>query len=138
MDKLYEIEIVKTFFNKHYQERIMYELASKKKRLAAIDRLCHNYEGVLDCNYMKKIDCSDYEEVLNKMRLHGAVQTCYVISYNKIVDGMHMKLDEALKIIVGFGMPSLVICIPNKLAYFEAEQINGAPPRYILEKSCNL
>lgn len=133
MDKLYEVEIVKAFFNKHYQERIMYELASKEKRKNALDRLCHTYESVLNSSYMKKIDCSDYEEVLNKMKLHGATQACYVISYNKIVDGMYMKLDEALKIIVGYGMPSLVICIPNKLAYFEAEQVSGAPPRYILE-----
>jgi hypothetical protein len=134
MDKTNEVEIVKTFFHKYYQERILYELNSKKKRLKALDRLCHNFEEVLNCNYMKKVECTDHEDVLKKMKCHGALETCYVISYNKLVDGKYMKLDEALKNVVGYGMASLVVCIPNKLAYFEAEQINGAPPRYILEK----
>jgi hypothetical protein len=47
--------------------------------------------------------------------------------------GIYIKLDGALKAIVGYGMPSLVVCASNKLTYFEAEQIKGAPPRYILE-----
>ncbi|URZ05991.1 hypothetical protein [Clostridium felsineum] len=136
MDKSYEIEIVKTFFNKHYQERIIYELTSKKKRINAISRLCHNFKEVLKIDYMIEINCVDYKEVLEQIKKYSGANTCYVISYNKEIDGLYMKLDDALRNIVGFGMPSLVVCnIPNKLAYFEAEQVNGAPPRYILEMS---
>jgi hypothetical protein len=32
-------------------------------------------------------------------------------------------------------MPSIVSCIPGKLAYFEAEQENGPPPRFILKRN---
>lgn len=133
MDNLYEVQTVKTFFNKQYQERIIYELNSKKKRMDAIHRLCHNFQNILNCRYMRKIECSNYEDVLRIIKAYSDTELCYVISHNKIVDGMHMKLDEALKAVVGYGMPSLVVCIPNKMVYFEAEQINGAPPRYILE-----
>ncbi|WP_066020162.1 MULTISPECIES: hypothetical protein [Clostridium] len=134
MDKEYEIDIVRAFFNKHCQERISYELASKNKRYNAIGRLCHDFQEVLKLNYMIKIECLDYKDVLKEMKYYGALKTCYVISYNKIVDGMCVKLDEALKNVVGYGMPSLVVCVPNKLAYFESEQLEGAPPRYILQK----
>lgn len=50
-----------------------------------------------------------------------------------MIDDKYLKLDEALNIAVGFGMPSLVVC-SLRLAYFEAEQVQGAPPRYILIK----
>lgn len=136
MDKSYEIEIVKTFFNKHYQERIIYELTSKKKRINALSRLCHNFKEVLKIDYMIEINCVDYKEVLEQIKKYSGANACYVISYNKEIDGLYMKLDDALRNIVGFGMPSLVVCnMQNKLAYFEAEQVNGAPPRYILEMS---
>ena len=35
--------------------------------------------------------------------------------------------------LVGMGMPSIVICIPGRLAYFEAEQVYGPPPRFLLK-----
>ncbi|MCR3759755.1 hypothetical protein KYB31_12290 [Clostridium felsineum] len=136
VNKLYEIEIVKTFFNKHCRERIIYELNSKKKRMNAISRLCHDFKEVLKIDYMKEINCVDYKEVLEQIKKYSGANACYVISYNKEVDGLYMELDDALKSIVGLGMPSLVVCnMQNKLAYFEAEQVNGAPPRYILEMS---
>jgi hypothetical protein len=45
------------------------------------------------------------------------------------------SLLTAMEHAVEYGFPSIVSCIPNKLAYFEAEQVYGAPPRYILKRT---
>jgi hypothetical protein len=45
-----------------------------------------------------------------------------------------MSLTSALKVAVGEGFPSIISCIPGKLAYFEAEQGYGPPPRFMLKR----
>jgi hypothetical protein len=50
-------------------------------------------------------------------------------------DGQCMPLADALDALVGYGFPSILICIPNKLAYFEAEQVVGPPPHYLLRRA---
>ena len=40
----------------------------------------------------------------------------------------------ALEKAVRYGMSSIVSCIPGELAYFEAAQEYGPPPRFILKR----
>lgn len=63
----------------------------------------------------------------------GAEDYCYAISSNEEIDGKHLPLNYALEQAVGYGMPSFISCIPNKLAYFESEQGFGPPKRFILK-----
>ena len=136
MDKEYEEMLVKNFFNKRIQNRIIFELNSEKKRRSALDRLCHNYGEVFIEKYIIEIpkQNSDYNEILNILKYYGAKENCYVISYNKEIDGQYMLLPPVLEKAVGYGMPSIISCLPNKLLYFESEQIYGSPARFILKK----
>jgi hypothetical protein len=136
MDKEYEESLVKGFFKKKMQDRIIFELSSEKKRRNALDRLCHNFEKILNENYIIEIPKpnSDYNKILNLLESHGANDNCYVISYNKDIDGQFLLLSSALQKVVGFGMPSIVSCLPDKLLYFESEQVYGSPKRFILKK----
>lgn len=136
MDKEYEGIIVKNFFVKRVQDRVLYELSSKKKRSSALDRLCHDYRYNLNERYLIQLPKpnSDYNEIVSLLNNYGAVDYCYAISFNKDIDGKHLPLIDALEKAVGFGMPSLISCIPNKLAYFEAEQLSGPPERFIIKK----
>lgn len=130
--------IVKTFFIKRIQDRVLFELSTrKKKRKDALSRLSHNYKKVLDENYMLEIPKpnSDYMEIAKLLQEYGAGVFCYVISWNNVIDGKELPLKIALEQVIGSGMPTLISCISNKLIYFEAEQVNGAPPRYILKKN---
>ena len=77
---------------------------------------------------------SDYVSIINLLMKHGAGELAYCISLNDEVDGRHLPIEIALESIVGFGLVSLVSCIPDKLVYFEAEQSYGAPERFILKK----
>lgn len=72
---------------------------------------------------------SNYKDIHSLLTSYGAGETCYVISWDQEIDGKYLPLVMVLDRVVGQGMPSLVSCIPGKLAYFEAEQSFGPPPR---------
>lgn len=133
MDKEYEYQIVKTFFNKHYQDRIIFELSSKKKRKDAIKRLSHDYENILEKKLMQETDSSDLEEIYRLLNVDNHNKLCYIISFYKEVDGKYLPLHQSLDSIFYNGMPSLVIW-SLQLAYFQGEQVIGPTPRYILKK----
>jgi hypothetical protein len=137
MNKEIEEIIVKSFFTKRLQDRVLFELFSKKdKRHDALSRLCHNYRTTLRKEYMIQIPKpnSDPEAIAKMLKSHGAGDTCYVISFSEIIDGKELPLSTALEEAVGLGMPSIVSCIPGKLAYFEAEQEVLPSPRFILKR----
>ncbi|MGE7879795.1 hypothetical protein [Peribacillus muralis] len=136
MDKEHEKRIVKRFFAKRIQDRVIFELSSERKRVEALNRLCHNYGKTLLPEYMIEIPTpnSDYQEIATLLKKQGAPNHCYVISWNEEIDGKTLFLNEALKKVVGFGMPSIVSCIEGSLAYFEAEQEVGSPSRFLLKR----
>ena len=135
MDKALEEVIVKSFFVKRIQPRVLFELFSSKRRDDAIDRLCHNYSDTLREEFMIEIPRpnSDPAEIEKLLKRQGAGNDCYVMSMNEKIDGKHLLLTSALEEAVGDGFPSIVYCISGKLAYFEAEQGYGPPPRFILK-----
>jgi hypothetical protein len=136
MNKELDEIIVKSFFNRKIQQRVLFELSSPKKRLDAIQRLNHNYSETLRNEFMIEIPKpnSDPEKIAELLKRNGAGEVCYSISWSEEIDGKELPLLAALEKAVGFGMPSIVSCVPGKLAYFEAEQDFGAPPRFILRR----
>lgn len=135
VDKELEEVIVNAFFSKRIQQRVLFELFSPKKRGDAINRLCHNYLVTLREEFMIEIPKSNSnpKEIEKLLKKQGAGNDCYVISWNDAIDGKYMKLTSALEVAIGEGFPSIISCIPGKLAYFEAEQQYGSPPRFILK-----
>lgn len=136
MDRSYEENIVRSLFVRRIQERIIHELHSPKKRSNAIHRLSHNYRDILVGEYMGEISkiyatCVD---IFDLLRGNGFGEECYSISCNKKIDGKYSSLRFALEQAVGYGLPSLVVCTYNQLAYFEGEQERGSPPRFLIHK----
>lgn len=129
-----EETIIRLFFNKQIRQRVLFELRSPKKRGDAIQRLNHNYEETLKKEHMYEIPRpnSDPRHIFGLLKKYGAGDRCYVISYHTLIDGKDMDLKKALDGSVGLGMPPILYCYPKPLAYFEAEQEYGAPPRFIL------
>ncbi|ANU28309.1 hypothetical protein [Planococcus versutus] len=136
MKKEMEELIVKSFFEKQMQERVLYELFTPKKRNHSLNRLCHQYTKMLKEKYMFEIPPpnSSPKYIYELLKSNGAAKMCYSLSYNEKIDGKELPLQEALEHAVGFGFPSIISCIPGELAYFEAEQGFGSPPRYILKR----
>ncbi|WP_026692042.1 hypothetical protein [Peribacillus kribbensis] len=136
MDKNIEKRIVKAFFTKRLQDRVLFEMSSDKKRKNALNRLCHSYRTTLREEYMFDIakPNSDPEAIVKLLKENGAGNSCYVISWDEEIDGKELPLLTALEHAVGMGMPSIISCIPDKLAYFEAEQEVLPSPRFLLKR----
>jgi hypothetical protein len=136
MSKEVEETFVNTFVLKERRERAAFELSSDSKRWKFLDRLCHEFSGVLDTRYFRPVDEIGYDPVALARRLKslGAGDTCHVISWNDKVDGKDIPLEEAARAVMSSGFASILICVPDALAYFEAEQVKGPPPRYLLVK----
>ncbi len=127
---------VNAFVQKARRERVLFELGSGSKRGRFLNRLCHDFAGVFDARYLRPApEAGGGAMVLRLLRASGAAGVCHVISCDEAVDGKQLPLGEAVRATVGFGLPSVLVCAPASLAYFEAEQEKGAPPRFLLVKN---
>jgi hypothetical protein len=127
---------VETFIVKGKRERSLIELKSKEKRRNFFNKLCHRYQDLIDMRWSIKIPVpnSDSTTIYDRLLKNGAGNNCYVMSYFQELDQEKLPIKEALIQCIGRGMPSIIICTPNELAYFEAEQESGPPPRFMLIK----
>lgn len=90
-----------------------------------------NPEEALNAAFKKSIPPKDQniEGICALLKARGAPDLCRVISE---IDGRDMPLREALEATVGYGMGTLISCVPGRLGYFEGE---GKNARFLLEKS---
>ena len=104
---------------------------STKGREKLLNRLAHSPDFIPQ--YMHKIQDNkqNRESILQILKSKGAPDKCYIISESSKLDGKELDLTEALDLVVGSTMGTVILCIPSKLAYYEGEDINE---RYILEK----
>ncbi|HEX2961619.1 MAG: hypothetical protein HF308_09945 [Ignavibacteria bacterium] len=121
---------IKTFIIKDRQERYLSLVTSKKGRNKFLQDLPHSISNELDPKYVKGVNGSS-KDIYEKLKSKGAGKECYVISELSEIDGHVLSLSEALNQIIGRGMAAILICIDNKLAYFEGEEPND---RYILHR----
>ncbi|UPO91035.1 hypothetical protein [Niallia sp. Man26] len=137
MNKEIEEIIVKSFFEKRLQKRVLFELTSPKKRSNALDRLNHNYLITLRKEFLIEIakPNSDPYEIEKIMRKQGAGNSCYVMSCDSSLDGKELPTSTAIEQLIWYQAASIISFIPGKLAYFQAELDYGFLPRFILKSS---
>ena len=101
MNKSVEQFFVKTYTDKDYQERLLFELNSIKKRSKALSRFSHDVESVLKKSVNKKIisNLDDFQE---------KDQTVYVISWDE-KDGITMSLSDAIRYLESSYMSAILI-----------------------------
>lgn len=101
MNKSVEQFFVKTYIDKDYQERLLFELDSIKKRSKALSRFSHDVESVLKKSVNKQIisNLDDFQE---------KDQTVYVISWDE-KDGKTMSLSDAIRYLESSYMSAILI-----------------------------
>jgi hypothetical protein len=126
----HEREFVKAFVPRERQERWLESLPNPKRRQKITSQLAHN--AVFRSDRIVAIEPRQQHPKLiaELLTRNNAPELCYVISESEELDGREMRLIDALKAIVGYGMGSIVSCIPGRLAYYEAE---GPKERFILQ-----
>lgn len=132
---MHEELLVKSFVKKVHRERLSFELS--KRRGDFLNRFCHESLKYLDSRFVVAIPKpnSNPAEILQLLKSHRAKDRCYALSMNDDIDGKFLALADALDVALGFGLPSILSCIPGQLAYLETEQIAGSPDRFILCRS---
>ena len=108
-----------------------------KKRTKLLNGLCHDYESTLDWRIAQPIPAAEQtaELMAPLLRKLGAGRTCYVLCCSEEWDGLQVPLADALRALIGNGLPVLLICVPDLLAYFEPEYDGGAGQRFSLQRS---
>lgn len=126
----HEEALVKGFVEPSRQERFLAFLAHPKKRRRFTDELAHRRDRFLQSKFFRSIPPSQRNPsaLFAILKGLGAPDNCWVISQGDL-DGREVDLLVALKEVVGYGMGTLISCIPGRLAYFESED-----ERYILQK----
>lgn len=127
----HEEAFVQAFIVPEKRSRYLSLLANRKRRAEFLDRFNHHldYDPALAIRIAPNQQTVDRIEAL--LRKRGAPDTCHVISSKVAWDSQIKPLRDALEQVVGYGIGTVLCCIPGRLAYYEAEDIGE---RFILSK----
>ena len=115
MDSEIEQQFAKNYIDKNYQERLLYELGSSKKRANALSRFSHDVETILKKSVSKRI-------ITSLDNFQEKDQTVYLISWDE-KDGITMPLSDAVRYLEASYMS--VILIGKDFSLIKEETENG-------------
>lgn len=127
MDSRIEEEIIRCFIQKNRQDRIIWELQSKRKRDSVMWKLCDTHLFKQEVLYPQRYLSPD--DLAEKLEALGAQKTIYMIAFDEmyeledcsVLEGIERQWDNPYLLYYG-----------NGLGYFEGMQEDGAPERCIL------
>ena len=125
MNTTIEQEFIKRYINKGYQERLLLELGSAKRRTKALSRFSHNVEEILNKSIIKK-------EITNFGDIKETDQTIYVISWDEN-DGTQISFADAIKY-CETAYTSIVL-IGEAFALIKEETEGGTPKIFYLKSN---
>lgn len=112
-----EKRFIKAYIDKNYQERLLYELGSSKKRVNALSRFSHSVDRILKESVNQQI-------VTDVTNLREPNQSVYIISWDE-KDGTSMPFSEAARYIETTYTSTILIGEDFSLIKEETEK--GAP-----------
>src|SRR5262245_31200555 len=126
-----EEALIRAFIVPSKCDRTVELLSNPKRRKKVTSSLAHFAD--LDPRWMVPIPPSQHfpAELERLLRARGAGDSCYLISEAGELDGKRLSLAEALTKVVGYGMGTLISCVPGQLGVFEGE---GPSDRCILAR----
>jgi len=109
-----------------------WELLSNPKRRKKITASLAHFKD-LDPRWVVPIPPSEQTAagLERLLRARGARDSCYLVSEASQLDSQRLPLGEALEEVIGYGMGTLISCVPGELAFFEGE---GPADRCILAR----
>lgn len=122
MDINIEEKVIKAFFCKNKQERLLFELATKKRQ-EFIHKLSHRYQEFLNTELILQ-ESKKFPEpkvFFDTMSSFGGSKKCYVFSEYEDFDGIYSELETAFKRLNCNGFASLIVGLPSGFTHFKAE-----------------
>ena len=119
----FEEALFRSFVTSIRQNRYVELLSSSRGRKKLCDRLNHSLSEDLDPRYCRRLQPHQQtpSAILSMLTSLGAPKTCHVLSDNPDLDSRELDLKQALNHVVGHGSGTLLSCVPERLAYYEAE-----------------
>jgi hypothetical protein len=125
----HEEELVRAFVLPNKRDRYLEFLKTPQKRAKFVAQLAHFKHLNPQFAFTIPGKEQNLSSVLKLLGAKGAGPKCWVISENSKFDAQEMDLEMALKETIGYGLGTIISCLPGKLAYFEDEE-----ERYILQR----
>jgi hypothetical protein len=121
---------VGAFIARDRKERWRTLLNSPNGRKRFVRTFAHGYD--FDPRWATNLgSTTTVESILELLRSKGAGKTCLALSEDSSLDGAVLPLDEAVEAVLWRGFGTYLICDPERLAYFESEDVGG---HYLLER----
>lgn len=108
---------VNMFVVREKRARYAQLLTNARRRTKILDRLNHafDYDRRFASTVPKHVDIDSF------LRAKGAPDTCHVIADSHALDGKDVSLQVALSELWGHGFGYVLICLPERLAYYQPE-----------------
>jgi len=117
-----EETFVRTFVRREDRKRWLQLLATSKSRSKITQRLYDGPPGDFDPSLIQEIPHTAADGLLQQLGRLGAPQDCWIISAHSDDDGTVERLADAVASTYGgWRVGIALICIPDRLAYVEAE-----------------
>lgn len=128
----YETIFVKNFIQNRLQERIIYELKSKKKRVNAISRFCHNTLDTInqDTIFLQSNNITINQTIKSIQNLTNS-KFGYIISYDNDIDKQVFSIENSIEKVFYRGMAQIIV-FDDKVSFVKEEQSFGSPMKYVL------
>ncbi len=127
MNSRIEEEIVRCFIQKNRQDRIIWELQSKRKRDSVMWKLCDTHLFKREVLYPQRY--LSPEDLAEKLEALGAQKTIYMIAFDEMYELEDCSVLEGIE---RQRSNPYLLYYGNGLGYFEGMQEDGAPERCIL------
>lgn len=114
-----ETKLIKKFFVKEKQNRLIEFIQTEKKRKKFIDEL--NKNNLLQTELFEEIKGNEYDEIESKIRKIKNLKNCYVISEISNLDGETLEIKDALTQIIGSDSESIIVFGDCEIVYIEKE-----------------
>ena len=118
-----ESKLIKKFFVKEKQNRLIEFIQTEKKRKKFIDEL--NKNNLLQTDLFEEIKGNEFEVIESKIRKIKNLTKCYVISEISNLDGELMDIKDALSQIIGSDSESIIVFGDCEIIYVEKEGFNN-------------
>lgn len=131
----HEEQFVGSFIIQERRQRWLEGLAKPKQRRKILSRLADSRDFVPELMHHPENELRNRTEIATALRRAGASETCYIMSEVLELDQRFCKLEEAIEMVFGIGLGSVLSCIPGHLAFYEAEPMNE---RWFLAQSIHM
>ena len=116
-----EILTINRFFRKEKAKRYVDFVLKPVSRPKFIASLAHLKD--LNLEKFHKVGQNETDQILEKVKKQK-LDSCYVISENKRIDGQFLDVARAIKETIGYGMGTLLVFGTAEIVYYEGEEMN--------------